>query len=164
MKIALCQFKVIPFRTEDTLTRVKSHIIQAKKNGADLIAFPELIFGYMLEDVWTEDDFVELLESKNKIIADMAKTYNIVVIFGNIHIDKTKKGTDGRFARFNSAIIADIDGSLQYRYKTCLPTYRVFSDFRYFSDPRYFGIYPTPVILKNGVKIGIEICEDLYWK
>ncbi|MDR2822357.1 MAG: NAD(+) synthase [Acholeplasmatales bacterium] len=161
MIIALAQMHVTPMQIEKNLIKIKDLVVKAKEKKADIIAFPELcIGGYLLGDHFIEDDFVEYLDSKNEELNDFARLQDISIIWGNLKIDKTEKGKDGRFKRYNSVFISD-HGYLQSRNKQYLPTYRFFDDQRYFSTDDTLNVKTILLPYSNKI-IGLEICEELW--
>ena len=48
MKIALAQMKVIPGSSKKNLATMLRMIKEAKQKKVDLVAFPEMSFGYLL--------------------------------------------------------------------------------------------------------------------
>jgi NAD+ synthase (glutamine-hydrolysing) len=58
MRIAMAQLYVKAGRSEDNLTRMHEMVFDAKKQGADLIIFPEMsVPGYILADKWLQTSF-----------------------------------------------------------------------------------------------------------
>jgi len=160
MKIALAQLDVKAGRPKLNVARMLEMIAEAKSRGAELIAFPEMaVGGYLVGDKWTDDDYCRNLMECNDVIRMAAD--GIIVVWGNVYLDKTRKAKDGRFVRFNTVYLAE-NKKLNFRFKSALPNYRIFDDVRYFANPMDFGIVPTPVRLNNGLNIGLEVCEDMW--
>lgn len=116
---------------------------------ADLIIFPEMsITGYPPEDLLLRTDlYLEI----NQALDDIKRqTQNIAVIVG-YPIRKEQE-------IYNSAALIS-DGQIVITYsKHQLPNYGVFDEKRYFTP----GTEPAVTSVK-GVKIGITICEDLWF-
>jgi len=176
MKIALLQMDVIPGNPEVNFNTLKKMIQQAKDNLADVVVASELcISGYLLGDKWTETSYCEWMENYNDKMKELSD--GIVLIYGNVKLDKDEKNQDGRVRKYNGAYIyqnkqkvssstfAKEDG---FQPKTLLPNYRFFDDERYFSslsDDVDYHTYPFLVEIKGKkYALGLEICEDLWCK
>lgn len=183
MKIALVQMNVISGNPEINVENMLSKITEAKNNKADIVVFPELcVSGYLVSDKFTEDSYCEWLISFNETLKDASK--DIVLIYGNIYINKNKKNQDGRIRKYNGACIFQNGNLLEktkkgkmyfsFQPKTLLPNYRFFDDERYFSsnldrlgDNECKNIEdlfnPFVVNIKcNEYKIAIQTCEDIW--
>ncbi len=129
--------------------KIIDSIGRAKKQGADLVVFPELaVTGYPPEDLVLKPQFVK----------DNLKTLT--------EIRRATKGTtavvgfvdSNRSTLFNAAAVL-ADGKHVYTYrKIFLPNYGVFDEYRYF---RPGGRYPVFTI--RGVGVGVNICEDIWY-
>jgi NAD+ synthase (glutamine-hydrolysing) len=149
-------------RVDKNYAKIVETLNEIKKSGADIAVFPEMcLTGYLLSDMWTDDSFCRRLSYYDELIKELSRELNIIIIYGNLFSDNQKNGRDGRFARYNAVYCCE-QGEAQVRFKTLLPTYRVFDDSRYFLSGGRERI--APVTLKNGVKIGLEICEDMWWE
>jgi NAD+ synthase (glutamine-hydrolysing) len=118
----------------------------------------------MVGDKWTDDNFVQNLIDYNAILQDAAD--GIVVVYGNVSVHAKSKGHDGRSMKFNSAYVCENKEIIAIRHKSLLPNYRIFDDQRYFTSGKnqLFGPDRGVVTLENGVKIGVEVCEDMWWE
>ncbi len=151
MRLALAQMDVVPGRPKKTLETMLSMIEEAKAKEADLVAFPEQVFGYLLGDLWNHDGFCSGLMRYNE---DLAKaSHGIAIAYGNIFLDKNLNtrvedagfhpNEDGRIRRYNAVYVIQ-NGKPVPRVKetnllppgvqpkTLLPNYRMFDDKRYF--------------------------------
>ncbi|GHT43993.1 NAD+ synthase [Endomicrobiia bacterium] len=164
MKIALAQMRVKQGNPRENYQNLVSFAKKAKNLGADLVAFPEMcIPGYLMSDRWTENEFVDELLSYNDKISDLAKEIDIIVVYGNIDLGDGKN-EDGRVRKYNAVYVAQ-SGNIIVRRKSLLPNYRMFDDKRYFSSDALesYELSTCDVVtLSNGMKIGLEICEDLW--
>lgn len=120
-----------------------------KKHKADLVLFPELaITGYPPEDLLFRPGLYKRTRLALQKIADNVKNTTVIVGYPD---EKNNK-------RYNKAAFIE-DGAIKATYaKHELPNYTVFDEKRYFSP----GHEPCVITLKN-IKIGIIICEDLWF-
>ncbi len=151
IKIALCQINPTVGAFQENMELLSDWYYQSVQQGADLVVFPELsITGYPPSDLLHEGDFVTLNEN---ILQRFTKKVTIPVIVGYVRSDSGKL--------YNSAVLIK-DGAIELVYdKLLLPTYDVFDEERYFEagkEPVVWSIDIRGVTLK----IGIEICEDLW--
>lgn len=181
MKIAICQFEIIPSMPVINASKMIKYIEEARDNKADIIVFPELsVSGYMVGDIWESESFVRECERLGEEIIKASK--DIYVIFGNIALDKAKKNFDGRVRKYNALFVAK-DGKLidnnttEYNFfiKTLLPNYKEFDDSRHFYSLKDLALendvsikkYLKPLeieINKQKIKLGLTICEDMWAK
>ena len=151
MKIALAQINPTVGAISNNYRKIEK-IIKQYSPKCDLIVFPEMcLAGYPPQDLLLDSSFIDKAAEALKNIA--AKVQKTPVILGTIRQEENKL--------FNTAAILNNGQVTAYRDKTNLPTYDVFDEARYFvsADTR------MPVKLKilgKSVKLGIEICEDLW--
>lgn len=140
---------------QGNLGRIESFIEAAKKNRADIVAFPELaVSGYPPQDLLYEHSFVKA----NKAAVDelASKTDGITVLVGFVDFDP-------EWRLYNSAALLQNHEVVAVVHKTLLPTYDVFDEARYFRPNSPDSIGPVSVRMgKAWVRLGIEICEDLW--
>jgi len=167
MKIALTQLDVKAGQPKKNVARMLEMIQEAKNNKVDLIAFPEMaVGGYLVGDKWTDDQYCRNLAEYDDVIRKASN--GIIIVYGNIClIDEPfrYKGFDGRKARYNAVYIVENDKIANVKMKTLLPNYRIFDDKRYFlsaNDKNFENNHP--ITLSNGIKVGLEICEDAWWE
>lgn len=177
LKIALGQMEVVPGRPDMNCQTMLNMIDQARTEGAQIIIFPEMsIPGYLLGDTWEHKSFLRDCEEYGQEI--IAASQNITIIFGNVAIDWTKKGDDGRVRKYNAVFVAQNRQLLgednfpyPFRIKTLQPNYREFDDERHFFSLRKLaqeiGKKPeqliAPVYLNiadQKLGLGCIICED----
>ncbi len=127
---------------------IEKWIKLAQLQQAELIAFPELtITGYPPEDLVLYDNFIEANKIALRHIATKVK--DIVALVGFVDSE------DGKL--FNSAAVLH-QGKIVTTYrKIHLPNYGVFDERRYFTPGN-----ECSVISIRGIKIGINICEDIW--
>ncbi len=152
MKIALAQLNFILGDFEGNYGKISTSITQAIKDGVDLICFSELaVCGYPPRDFLEFDDFIA---RSNGIIERISKqTQQIAVIVGAPAINPVPEGKD-----LYNALYFIHEGEIKFiQYKTLLPTYDIFDDYRYFEPNRIFDI-----VRFKGKKIALTICEDIW--
>jgi len=148
LRIALAQMNSTVGDLNGNARKIISIIRKAKKQQADVVAFPELaITGYPPEDLVLKPRFIDDNVDAIKMIA--AKTAGIVAIVGFVHKDK-----DGIY---NAAGVISEGRIIDIYRKVLLPNYGVFDEVRYFRPGNRF-----PVYIMNGVKVGLNICEDIW--
>ena len=147
-RLALSQSNSIVGDIAGNTARIIADIEQARAAGADLIAFPELaITGYPPEDLLFKTSFLQANVAAVEQV--MAASRGIAVVVGYVAVDQdianaAAIGWDGQ--------LADI-----YR-KMYLPNYGVFDEARYFQPGRRCPVYRI-----NGVGVGVNICEDIWY-
>ena len=177
-KIVLEQMEVKAGNPEANLARILEGIARAKANGKELVVFPEMaVPGYLLGDEWENDAFVRECADMNAEI--MAATDGVAAIWGNVAIDASAKGEDGRVRKYNAAFVAQngamvSNGVFDGRtVKSLMPKYREFDDERhFFSLPKLAferGVSPESLLepfelVIAGVRrrVGVVICEDMW--
>jgi len=157
MIIALAQMNVRPGRAGENYKNMIKMIQEARKKGAQLVVFPEMcVGGYMLGDLWLEEDWIKDLEEYNQLLAQEA--HGIALVWGNVKVLENQRGFDGRKVKYNAAFFAR-DGQLFWEAKTLLPNYRIFDDRRYFT-PRSPG--ERKLFSLQGKSFGLTVCEDMW--
>lgn len=152
MKIALAQINIRIGDLAYNAAILEKYSAEAREKGADIIAFPELsLTGYTPKDLLEFDEF--LRETQDKIAEIARKTQGITVILGAPAPNPDPLGKN----LFNAGYVL-ADGKIQdIVYKSLLPTYDVFDEYRYFESSREFHCIEV-----NGKKIALVICEDTW--
>ncbi|HUF21937.1 MAG TPA: NAD+ synthase [Burkholderiales bacterium] len=148
MKIAIAQLNSTVGDLSANAAKILEFSERARTLGADLILTPELsLCGYPPEDLLLRDDFCAACERELQALA--RKLSGIRVVVGH------PSTVDGR--RYNTASVIG-DGRIHAAYhKHDLPNYTVFDEERYFEPGT-----GTCVIDVGGMRIGINICEDVW--
>ena len=149
MKIALAQIAPKLGAVKENLEKHIKAIERAKKEGADLIIFPELsLCGYYAKDM-----YYEILPKVNEAIEMLReKSHGISIILGIVEENKKIKGV-----LHNSAILLKDGIIIGTAQKVYLPNYGMFEDMKYFKPGNKIRVFET-----EKCKIGIAICED-FW-
>ncbi|HLF86243.1 MAG TPA: nitrilase-related carbon-nitrogen hydrolase, partial [Nitrospiria bacterium] len=148
LRIALAQINSTVGDLSGNMKKITRMIEEARAYGADLIAFPELaLTGYPPEDLLLKPQFIkDNIEMLNEIVA---RSEGMAAVVG--FVDKSDD-------IYNAAAFI-CDGKLAgFYHKSFLPNYGVFDEERYFRAGRDY-----PVFTLNGTRIGINICEDIWY-
>ena len=122
--------------------------------GAGLVVVPELaVTGYPPRDLLERPAFVEASLRVRESLARM--TEGTALVFGCI----TRNASSVGKPLHNSAIVAQRGAVIFEQPKRLLPTYDVFDERRYFEPGAGGG-----VVELYGKRIGVSICEDLWFE
>ncbi|MBI4336665.1 MAG: NAD+ synthase, partial [Chloroflexi bacterium] len=148
-RLALAQVGAIVGDLEGNAQKVLQYMEQARSLGADLVAFPELmVTGYPPEDLILKSQFIQDNVATMQGLVAQSKGIGLVLGF----VDKANNDV------YNAAAVG-WDGKLVGVYhKVFLPTYGVFDEDRYFNAGSTY-----PVFTINGVHVGVNICEDIWY-
>ena len=148
IRVALCQCNLPVGDLDGNLDRIRALVGRAVDQGADLTVFPELaVTGYPPEDLLLNPRFADAAAAGVRELA-RSLTDNVVVV------GLPELGEDLHNA---AAVLADNAIVATYR-KHFLPNYAVFDEQRYFASGD-----DALVIDLDGVRIGVTICEDLWY-
>jgi len=149
LKISLAQINPTVGDLAGNSRKILEYTARAQKNGAALVVFSELaICGYPPEDLLLKRHFVA--DNIKALDALARKVHGTSIVVGFVDSDAGGK-------IYNAAAIIG-EGKVQDVYhKQELPNYGVFDEKRYFSGGKNSGI-----VTIGGVKIGINICEDIW--
>lgn len=149
MKIAIAQLNPVLGDLAGNLDRILHYAEEAKIVGASLLVTPELaLCGYPPEDLLFRRDFRRACAAALATLA--ARTQGISIIVGH--------PLEVEGVLYNAASLIE-DGAVRGSYrKQRLPNYQVFDEKRYFET----GNSPF-VFVHQGVKIGVLICEDVWF-
>lgn len=128
-------------------------MIELDKKGVEIAVYPELcITGYTCGDLFHNDTLLRAAANGLKRISDAAKDLNIHLIVG---LPMRRGGA----AVYNCAAFIRND-KIDIVEKTYLPSYNEFYERRWFAPATETQM--PHCFLSHGVRIGIEICEDLW--
>jgi len=163
----------------DSRAKVVARMIEllreAKSNGCDLVAFPELALTtffprWFMEDQAEIDTFFEREMPSNETapLFNAAREFGIAFSLGFAELTEE----EGRTRRFNTQVIVGKDGKILGKYrKIHLPGHREHEPWRAFQhlEKRYFEVgnlsWPVnraPADLQSGL-FGQMICNDRCW-
>lgn len=146
-RIALAQVNPTVGDVEGNARLVERYIRKAKKEKADLVAFPELVLtGYPPEDLLLKPSFIEANLRALKAIVPQTKGITAIVGFINKQDDI-----------YNAAALLHHGKCFGTYHKHYLPNYGVFDENRYFQKGERIL-----VCQRSGLNIGLSICEDIW--
>lgn len=148
MRLALCQINATVGDIAGNTERVREGILAARRAGADLALFPELVLtGYPPEDLLLKEHF--LADAGAALASVAADCTDICAVVGF-----PERAEDV----YNSAAVLAA-GAVQAIYrKVYLPNYGVFDEQRYFRAGDGGALFQV-----GAHRIGLTVCEDI-WK
>ncbi len=152
-RIALAQISCKRANKKENIGKIEDRITEARRQGADLVIFPELsITGYTLRDQIY--DVAETIPgASTTAIEEIAKRAGIHVVFGIPEVSKQTQATI-----YNTAVLIGPNGFIGKYRKMYLPTHSVFEEKRYFRP----GYRPSVFDTKLG-RIGLIVCYDIFF-
>jgi len=152
VKIALAQINYHIGNFENNEKKVIDAIHKAKEQNVNLIVFAELaICGYPPRDFLEFEDFINKCNAAIERIAK--ECTGIAAIIGSPSENPEVKGKD----LYNTAFFLSEGKVISKHYKTLLPNYDVFDEYRYFEPNNVFK-----TVDYKGKRLSITICEDLW--
>ena len=148
VRIAVAQINCVLGDLPGNVAKILDCATRAKTAGADVLLTPELsICGYPPEDLLLRDGFFrDCAAALDELAAALPE---ITVIVGHPQL------AGGR--RYNAASVLR-DGGITATYrKRNLPNYTVFDEERYFEPGEEAVVFEV-----NGLRLGLNICEDLW--
>lgn len=149
VKIALAQLDLFVGDITGNSRKIQKFAMRARDElQADLAVFPELaISGYPPEDLLFHSGLQRRIDGALDEIVKSIRGIAVLVGFPEYSGGK-----------IYNACVAFRDGEILARYrKHLLPNYRVFDEERYFTAGK-----EAAVMTLNGVRIGLNICEDVW--
>lgn len=154
---------------EYNVQQIESLIAQAEGRGVEVIVFPELCMtGYTCQDLFKEQLLLDRAESAVLTLLDFTRKLDIISIVG---LPVVINGL-----LYNCAAVIQSGSLLGIVPKTYLPNYAEFYEKRWFASAQdlnpseiYFAggqvsvsSEPKLFVTSDGMKFGIEICEDVW--
>ena len=150
IKIYLCQLNFHVGNLKNNLDKILSAREEVRKKRGDLCIFSELsITGYPPEDLVLRKSFIESAQKVVDKLVKISEDDGPSIIIGYPRLNNNKL--------MNSAALIS-DGKISIIDKFHLPNYGVFDEQRVFNKDRM----PGPILFK-GIKIGLMICEDMWY-
>lgn len=149
LTVALAQLNMLVGDIEGNAQKIITTTREQADAGADLVVFPELaLTGYPPEDLLLRPDLMVRVNTQLDLIAQVS--HKTAVLVGH------PWPKDGKLY---NALSVYAEGRLLTRYyKQKLPNYGVFDELRYFSAGD-----KNALLELNGVRLGLLICEDLWF-
>ena len=147
-RLALAQINPTVGDLDGNVRNIIRLMDEARALSADLVAFPEMaISGYPAEDLLFKPSFIQdNLEAMRTVVAASRET---AVVVGFVDADSDI---------YNASAVAYQGQLVGVYHKMHLPTYGVFDEERYFKRGNV-----CPVYIINGVRVGVNICEDIWY-
>ncbi len=148
MKIYVCQIKPNIGDLRGNFNKIKQVYLESEQQFADICLIPELCTsGYMAGDLFLQQGFINEIIAINDELIKI--TNNVCLLLPTLIFENNKS--------YNGVIAAQYGVVIGKTYKKELPNYGVFDDKRYFTSGE-----PT-IIEVNNIKIGVPICEDIWF-
>ncbi|WP_033148707.1 NAD(+) synthase [Prevotella sp. P6B1] len=151
------------------IQQIESLIAQAEGRGVEIMVFPELcITGYSCQDLFKEQLLLDHAEDGIVKLLDFTRKLNVIAIVG---LPVVVNGL-----LYNCAAVIQSGSLLGIVPKVYLPNYGEFYEKRWFASsqdlnptdiyfagsPVHISAEPQVFVTSDGVKFGIEICEDVW--
>ncbi|WP_028904260.1 NAD(+) synthase [Prevotella sp. P6B4] len=151
------------------IQQIESLIAQAEGRGVEIMVLPELcITGYSCQDLFKEQLLLDHAEDGVVKLLDFTRKLNVIVIVG---LPVVVNGL-----LYNCAAVIQSGSLLGIVPKVYLPNYGEFYEKRWFASsqdlnptdiyfagsPVHISAEPQVFVTSDGVKFGIEICEDVW--
>ncbi|HEX3442891.1 MAG TPA: NAD+ synthase [Pseudolabrys sp.] len=150
LAIAIAQLNSTVGDVAGNAEKVRLARIEAARQGADLVVFPELfIAGYPPEDLVLKPAFQAACRAMIETLARETAEPGPALLVGAPWLEGGKL--------YNAVALLDGGKIAALRYKVDLPNYGVFDEKRVFVP----GPMPGPVNFR-GVRLGVPICEDIW--
>jgi predicted amidohydrolase len=152
-RLALAQISCEKADKTANLRKMEKTVIEAKKQGADLVIFPELsLTGYVVRD-----EIYELAETipgpSISIVENIARKTKTYIVLGMPELSRKTQAT-----LHNTAALVGPRGFIGKYQKMYLPTHSVFEEKRYFRPGYDAAAFDTPL-----GRIGLIICYDIFF-
>jgi NAD+ synthase (glutamine-hydrolysing) len=149
LTVALAQLDLVVGDVAGNTERILEYCARSRDElRADLVVFPELsLSGYPPEDLLFHSGLRRRINNALESIRTTVR--DIAVLIGYPEYDGDKI--------YNAAIVFKNGAVLASYRKHLLPNYRVFDEERYFEAGRKAAVFKL-----NGIRLGINICEDVW--
>ena len=148
VRLAVAQVNTKVGGVEENLQSMIVRIEEAKRQGANLIVFPEMtLAGYPPEDLLFRESFIRRMQ----IAAEAIEPYSdeAMIVFGY---------AEAKAQLANVAAVVAGGRRVATLVKNRLPNYGVFDEYRYFAPGDR-----TEVIAFGPFSLGVSICEDMWY-
>ena len=151
LRVALAQLNVTVGDLQNNTRKILTALRQAHAAGAHIVCTPELaLTGYPPEDLLLKPGFVaDNLAQLQELIDASRSLPELTAVIGFVDRDQDI---------YNAAAIINNGQLAGVYHKHYLPNYGVFDENRYFEAG-----HKAPIFLINGVHVGVNICEDVWY-
>ncbi|BDH58163.1 NAD+ synthase [Tsukamurella sp. PLM1] len=164
LRVAACQINPVVGDLDANVTRITAAAREAAQHGAQVAVFGEMaLTGYPVEDLLLRRSFaVDSREAVHELARalDAAGCGDLIVVVGFLDRDPDapETSTNPTGGARNAAGVLH-GGRLVARYdKHFLPNYGVFDEKRWFTPGDRLVVLDV-----DGVRLGLAICEDVWW-
>ncbi|MCX7750116.1 MAG: NAD+ synthase [Candidatus Bipolaricaulota bacterium] len=167
MRIAVGQLNPTVGDLPGNRDRILGAIGEARREGADLVVFPELaLLGYPPRDLLHRSGFLAAAEQEFGAIVGASE--GIGVILGHVlrggardanRADPSAAAFGGGTALYNAAFLLADRGIVGHQAKHRLPSFDVFEEERYFAPGEEIGVLEW-----GGLRLGLSVCEDFWYE
>jgi NAD+ synthase (glutamine-hydrolysing) len=157
VKVAAAQLNSTVGDLAGNLALVCASAQRALQENVDILLTPELsLVGYPPEDLLLRDAFFEACEHTLSELCKASQEWGELTVIVGLPV---MREVQGQRLRFNAAIVVRAGAVVGEYRKHDLPNYDVFDEQRYFEPDN------RPLVLDiGGVRFGIVICEDFWFK
>ena len=149
--------------------QIESLIAQAEGKGVEVMVLPELcLTGYTCQDLFREQLLLDKAEEGLLVLLDFTRKLDVISVIGMPVV------INGLL--YNCAVVIQRGAILGVVPKTYLPNYGEFYEKRWFASaqdlnptevylagsPLTVSAEPVLFVTSDGVKFGVEICEDVW--
>ncbi|MBQ9678537.1 MAG: NAD(+) synthase [Prevotella sp.] len=154
---------------EYNVLEIEKLIANAEGQGVEILCFPELaITGYSCQDLFKEQLLLSKAEEGLMMLLDFTRKLNVICVVG--------MPIQAGGLLLNCAVVIQSGNVLGIVPKTYLPNYNEFYEKRWFASAQdlnptdlylagsHISISAAPKLFQTaeGVKFGVEICEDVW--
>ncbi|SEG65286.1 NAD+ synthase [Bosea lathyri] len=151
LRLALAQLNPIVGDIAGNTGKARAARQRAGEAGADLVMLPELFLcGYPPEDLVLKPAFQDACRKACEELARETGDGGPALLIGLPWAENGK--LYNAYALLDGGVIQSV------RFKVVLPDYGVFDEARIFEP----GPLPGPVVFRNGIRLGLPICEDIW--
>lgn len=153
MKVAILQLNLIVGDLGGNFKKIVDSIKSTTYPGIDLFVTSELaLLGYPPKDLLLNNSFIRKAWCKAEELANAISGYSPLLL-GLADINTSGIGKP----LYNTVALLKNGKITEKFYKTLLPTYDVFDEYRYFEPAS-----SSAILNLNGKRIGVSICEDIW--
>jgi NAD+ synthase (glutamine-hydrolysing) len=177
LRVALGQLDTVVGDVDGNAGKVLAAMARAEAQGAEVVVFPELtLTGYPPEDLLLKPAFLaDNLAALAKVASATSRcaaVVGFVDVVGTDNLGRAAAGAVGAGAQSREAAVRGAPRLLRNAAAVCaggrvvgvyhkrlLPNYGVFDEERWFAP----GTEPLELYVVGGVRLGVSVCEDLWF-